>query len=528
MAVANQKEANQQATDQQTRDHQEAKHTPVKRVVVAGGGTAGWLAAALLKKVIGEAVNITLVESEAIGTVGVGEATIPPIRLVNQVLGIDEATFLRDTKATIKLAIRFENWKQQGQHYYHTFGAPGKSMAFCHFHHFWLKARQQGLKHDLWDYDLNYLAAEAGKFARINAKDPVLELPFAYHFDASLYAQYLRKLSEGMGVRRVEGKISHVSRHKLSGNVKALHLENGHAIDGDLFIDCTGFRGLLINETLGAGYDDWSHLLPCDSAIAVPSERHENTAPFTRSIAHDAGWQWRIPLQHRNGNGHVYSSRYISDSQAHDTLMANLDTKQLGDPKLIKFTTGRRRQQWYKNVVAVGLSSGFLEPLESTSIHLIQSAIVRLIKLFPHQGISDSAVAEYNAQSKVEFEQIRDFLVLHYCLNEREDSDFWRDMRHLTLPDSLVHKMALFKQNGNLVREQSDLFLESSWLQVMYGQGLVPEDYHGLTNSFSDEKTQAMLASLYKIKREPIASLPTHDAYIQSMIDSANKTSVSF
>lgn len=497
---------------------QDPHNKPIKRVVIAGGGTAGWLAASLMKKVLGKAVDITLVESEAIGTVGVGEATIPPIRLVNQVLGIDEAQFLHDTKATIKLAIRFENWKTKGESYYHTFGAPGKSMAFCHFHHYWVKARQQGLKDDLWDFDLNYHAAEAGRFAQINAKDPVVELPFAYHFDASLYAQYLRKLSENMGVVRKEGKISRVQRFTDSGFIQALHLESGDVVEGDLFVDCTGFKGLLIEEALGAGYDDWSHLLPCDSAIAVPSERHEKTAPYTRSIAHDAGWQWRIPLQHRNGNGHVYSSRYISDDQACDTLLSNLDTKPLGDPKLIKFTTGRRRKQWYKNVVAVGLSSGFLEPLESTSIHLIQSAIVRLIQLFPHNGFAPSLETEYNKQSELEFEQIRDFLVLHYTVNERTDSAFFNDMRNITLPDSLAHKIALFKESGNLLREQNDLFLESSWLQVLYGQGIIPKDYHGLVNSVPEVQLNQMLTRLLEIKKEPIAKLPTHDEYINGMV----------
>lgn len=490
----------------------------IKRVVIAGGGTAGWLTAALMKKLLGQAVDITLIESEAIGTVGVGEATIPPIRLINQVLGIDEAQFLHDTKATIKLAIKFENWKTKGQSYYHTFGAPGKSMAFCHFHHYWLKARQQGHKNDLWVYDLNYQAAEAGRFAQINAKDPALELPFAYHFDASLYAQYLRKISEEMGVLRKEGKIARVARFSDSGYVKALHLESHDVIEGDLFIDCTGFKGLLIEGALGAGYDDWSHLLPCDSALAVPSERHKETAPYTRSIAHDAGWQWRIPLQHRNGNGHVYSSRYISDDDAHATLMGNLDTKPLGDPKLIKFTTGRRRKQWYKNVVAVGLSSGFLEPLESTSIHLIQSAIVRLIQLFPHKGVTSSLTDEYNKQSELEFEQIRDFLVLHYTVNERTDSAFFNDMRNITLPDSLAHKIELFKENGVLQREQNDLFLESSWLQVLYGQGITPKDYHGLVNSVPDTQLNNMLTRLLEIKKEPISKLPTHDEYINGMV----------
>lgn len=504
-------------------DMQNPKKNPIKRVVIAGGGTAGWLTASLMKKVLGEAVNITLVESEVIGTVGVGEATIPPIRLVNQVLGIDEAQFLYETKATIKLAIKFENWKTKGQSYYHTFGAPGKAMAFCHFHHYWLKGQQLGKTQDLWDYDLNYHAAEAGKFAPINAKDPLLELPFAYHFDASLYAKYLRKLSESMGVVRIEGKIGSVERDNVNGYIKALRLDNKNRIEGDLFIDCTGFKGLLIQETLGTGYDDWSHLLPCDSAIAVPSERHESTRPFTRSIAHDAGWQWRIPLQHRNGNGHVFCSRYVSEDHALDTLMGNLDTKPLADPKLIKFTTGRRRKQWNKNVVSVGLSSGFLEPLESTSIHLIQSAIVRLIQLFPHNGITPSLEAEYNKQSALEFEQIRDFLILHYSVNERTDSAFFNDMRNLDLPDTLRHKIALFKENGSLFRDQNDLFLESSWLQVMYGQGITPNDYHGLVNTFSDEKLKEMLTRLLKLKREPLSQLPSHDEYLNGMVKRAKQ-----
>lgn len=496
---------------------------PVKHIVIAGGGTAGWLTAALLKKLLNQAVEITLVESEVIGTVGVGEATIPPIRLVNQVLGIDEAQFIRDTKATVKLAIRFENWKTQGEHYYHTFGNAGKTMAFCHFHHYWMKAKSLGHEEDLWQYDLNYHAAKAGKFAQINGKDPALSLPFAYHFDASLYAKFLRNLSEKMGVVRCEGKIQHVQRCPHSGYIDTLHLDSGQKVKGDLFIDCTGFRGVLINQTLGAGYDDWSHLLPCDSALAVPSERHASTAAYTRSIAHEAGWQWRIPLQHRNGNGHVYCSRYISDTQAQDTLMANLDSKPLGDPKLIKFTTGRRRKQWYKNVVAIGLSSGFLEPLESTSIHLIQSAIVRLLQLFPHQGITPHLVKEYNRQSTLEFEQIRDFLVLHYAVNERNDSAFWRDMRSITLPDSLQHKIALFKENGTLVREQNDLFLESSWLQVLYGQGIMPNDYHGLVDSLPHHDLNQMLTKILMVKKEAVKKLPSHDEYIARMIDYANQ-----
>lgn len=491
-------------------------HT-VRKVVILGGGTAGWIAAALLKKVLAGAVNIELVESETIGTVGVGEATIPPIRLLNNVLGLNEAEFLRETKATIKLAIKFENWQVQGDSYFHTFGAPGRSMAFCHFHHLWRRAQKLGDTTSLWEYDLNYLCARDGKFAPVNAKDPILELPYAYHFDAGLYALYLRKFSEKMGVIRTEGLVSDVMQHG-NGDIKSLLLQDGREIEGDLFIDCSGFRGVLIQQKLGAGYDDWSHWLPCDRAVAVPSERFEHTLPYTRAIAHSAGWQWRIPLQHRNGNGLVYSSNHYSDQQAADLLMANLDSTPLADPKFIQFKTGRRRKQWLRNVVSVGLSSGFLEPLESTSIHLIQSAVVRLLQLFPHQGINSALVDEYNRQSQLEFEQIRDFLILHYHVNERNDSQFWRDRQQMSIPDSLRHKISIFAENGSLFREQNDLFLESSWLQVMLGQGIVPNDYHPIANNFSEDKLTEMLAGIRAIKNEPLAKLPAHDEFIRRYI----------
>ena len=492
----------------------------IKNVVVLGGGTAGWLSASLLKKMIGPSIDVTLVESDEIGIVGVGEATIPPIRLVNQVLGIPEADFLKHTKATMKLAIRFENWTRDGEQYYHTFGAPGKSMAFCHFHHFWQRAQSLGHDTDLWSYDLNYLAAEAGKFAQINSKDPIIELPFAYHFDAGLYAQYLRNLATGFGVKRQEGIVVKVDSHN-DGSIQALKLKDGTRIEGDLFIDCSGFRGLLIQQKLGVGYDDWSHLLPCNTAVAVASERHEKTAPYIRSIARPAGWQWRIPLQHRNGNGHVFCDRFMSVDEATSILLNNLDSTPLTDPKVIKFTTGRRRQQWHKNVVSVGLASGFLEPLESTSIHLIQSAIVRLVHLFPHNGIQPSTVQEYNAQSKKEFEQIRDFLILHYVLNNREGQPFWDHMRQLDIPSTLKHKMALFAESGKLFRDDNDLFLESSWLQVMLGQGLTAKDYHPMANNMSESQLLEMLKSVSKIKQDPIAKLPDHDDYIAGMCSKA-------
>ena len=486
----------------------------IKNVVIVGGGTAGWLTAALLQKVVGTSINITLVESEAIGTVGVGEATIPPIRLVNQVLGINEAEFLRETKATIKLAIKFENWRTPNESYFHTFGSPGKSMAFCHFHHFVNRAKNLGHESTIWDYDLNYLCATQGKFAHIKAQDPVLDLPYAYHFDASLYAQFLRRYCQKLGAKRIEGMIESVQQHP-SGDIAGVTLQDGQQIHGDLFVDCSGFRGLLIQQTLGVGYDDWTHLLPCDRAVAVPSERFDKTVPYTRAIAHKAGWQWRIPLQHRNGNGLVYCSSHMSDDEATHSLLNNLDSTPIGDPKVIHFKTGRRRKQWHKNVVAVGLASGFLEPLESTSIHLIQSAIVRLIHLFPHQGIDSAAVDEFNQQSELEYTQIRDFLVLHYHLTERDDSQFWRNMQSMDIPASLAHKMALFKQTGKLFREQNDLFLESSWLQVMVGQGIEPNDYHPIANNLCEPQLLNMLNKMCEVKQEPLTSLPSHDEFLK-------------
>lgn len=490
----------------------------IQKVVVLGGGTAGWMSAALLKSLLGSVIDIELVESDVIGTVGVGEATIPPIRQFNQVLGINETEFVKETKATIKLAIKFENWKEQGHSYYHTFGAAGKNLAFCQFHHLLKRVGQLDDEKHFWQYDLNYLCAKEGKFATIKSKDPILEMNYAYHFDAGLYAQFLRKFSEKRGVKRTEGMVEKVKQCNKTGFIEALKLKNGKEITGDFFIDCSGFKGLLIQEKLHTGFEDWSHWLQCDRAIAVPSQRLDNTLPYTRSIAHSAGWQWRIPLQHRNGNGLVYSSSHYTEEQAIDTLMGNLDSEALTDPKVIKFQTGRRYKQWNKNVVAVGLSSGFLEPLESTSIHLIQSAVMRLVHLFPHKGVNESLVEEYNKQTALEYEQIKDFLILHYHVNQRDDSDFWRDMRSMKIPDSLAHKIEIFKENGRLFRDHNDLFNENSWLQVMLGQGVIPQDYHPLANNLSVEKINEMLTEIKKIKREPLNQLPSHDQFINNVI----------
>lgn len=491
----------------------------IKKVVVVGGGTAGWMSAALMQRILGTQIEIELVESEDIGTVGVGEATIPPIRHVNAVLGVNEAEFIRETKATIKLGIRFENWKNVGDSYYHTFGESGQNHAFCQFHHYWLRAEKLGFNTNYWDYDLNYLASVRGVFSNQRAKDPSWDLPYAYHFDSALYGQFLRKISETRGVKRTEGLIEHVVIDSDTGFVSQLKLQDGTDVNGDFFIDCSGMKGLLIQKKLGVGFDDWSHWLPCDKAIFVPSKRHEKTHPYTRSIAHQAGWQWCIPLQHRNGNGLVFSSNHYSGDQATQLLLDNLETPALGDPKIIPFRTGRARKQWHRNVCSVGLSSGFLEPLESTSIYLIQSAIVRLIKLFPHEGVTDELVDEYNAQSKNEFELIRDFIILHYHVNERTDSQFWRDRRSMEVPEHLQNKLQLFKANGQLVQDQIDIFKDPSWLQVMLGQGITPKDHHPLANAPSDQQLVEMLTKIIAHKRAPLDRLPEHDTFLSTLCE---------
>ncbi|WP_296677428.1 tryptophan halogenase family protein [Novosphingobium sp.] len=493
----------------------------IRKVVILGGGTAGWLAAALTAKVLGSLVEIELVESDEIGIVGVGEATIPPIQQVNAVLGIAESDFLRETKATIKLAIRFENWGADGDCYYHTFGSAGRNTAFASFHHFWNRAHKLGFGGSYWDYDLNFLAAEAGRFAPTQGNDPIWDMPYAYHFDSALYGQFLRSYSEGLGVVRTEGMVAGVTRHSHTGDITSLELRDGRTVAGDLFIDCSGSRGVLIQQQLAVGYEDWGHWLPCDSAMAVPSERFDTTLPFTRAIARDAGWQWRIPLQHRNGNGLVYSSRHCSDEAAADVLLANLDTPALADPKIIRFQTGRARRQWSHNVVAVGLASGFLEPLESTSIYLIQSAIVRLLHLFPHHGVTAELVDEYNRQSQIEYEQIRDFIILHYHVNNRGSDGFWKDLREMEVPTRLAEKIALFRANGTLVQDQYDIFMEPSWVQVLMGQHVLPDDHHPLADGPSDAELQDQLEKLAAVKARPLPQLPDHDRWLQTQVHRA-------
>lgn len=483
------------------------------KIIIVGGGSAGWMAAAALGKIIGDRWAVELVESEQIGTVGVGEATIPQILLFNGVLGLDEAEFLRETKGSFKLGIEFAGWTRAEERYIHAFGDIGRALGLIPFHHYWLQARARGQEHSLWDYSLSAQAAARNRFMR---EDPLPKTPlgaatYAYHFDASLYAAHLRRKAEGWGVRRHEGRIVSVGRDGESGHVSHLELEDGRRIDGDLFIDCSGFRALLIGET--SPYVDWSQWLTCDRALAVPSTSVEPLTPYTRATARTAGWQWRIPLQHRVGNGMVYCSRFIDDEAAADELLANLDGEPLAEPRPIRFTTGHRREFWSGNVVALGLSSGFLEPLESTSLHLVQAGIRHLVDLLPGPNIEPADVRAYNAKLRFEFEAIRDFLILHYWANGR-DEPFWRECREIDLPDPLAEKIELFRAQGRLFRFNEELFTELSWLQVLVGQGIMPRSYHPLADAPGDRNVDLYLASVRDLITAKVDRMPDHGAYV--------------
>ena len=495
----------------------------IKRVVIAGGGTAGWMTAAALSKVLRGKVDITLVESEEIGTVGVGEATIPMIQLFNRVLELDEDEFMRETQGSFKLGIEFVNWGQQGSRYMHAFGRFGQDLWTVPFHQYWLKMHQAGKVPDIGEYAITRVAAYRNRFMRSPAEvqnSPLNDITYAFHFDANLYARYLRRHAQGRGVTRVEGKIAEVSMRlsedpRVDGHVQALVMEDGRRIEGDLFIDCTGFRGLLIEQTLKTGYEDWTHWLPCDRAVAVPCASAQPLTPYTRSTAHRAGWQWRIPLQHRTGNGHVFCSQHISEDEATAVLLQNLDGERLAEPRTLRFTTGMRRQGWNRNVVAIGLSSGFLEPLESTSIHLIQTAIARLIDFFPATGFSAVDIDEYNRLFRFEFERIRDFIILHYHLNQRTDSPFWVACREMDVPQTLKAKLALFASHGRIVRENNELFSELAWFQVMHGQHLQPRSYHPLVDSLDEAEIAQYLSGVHELIGRCVDVMPDHADFIQ-------------
>lgn len=483
---------------------------PLRRIVIAGGGTAGWMAAAALARTMGRAIELTLVESEAIGTVGVGESTIPPLQLFNRLIGIPEADFMRATSATFKLGIEFENWKAQGESYFHSFGVTGRDHWSAGFQHFWLHGLTQGHHAPYDDYCLELLAAHAGKFAHL----PDDRINYAYQLDATRYAAFLRTLAEEAGCTRVEGRIAEVERAGESGDIAALVLDSGQRIAGDLFLDCTGFRALLIEGALHAGFDDWTHWLPCDAAIAVQTASVRPPIPYTRAIAHDAGWQWRIPLQHRQGNGIVYCSRYLSQDAALDRLLTSVEGERLTEPNKLRFTTGARRKQWHRNCVAVGLSGGFLEPLESTSIHLIQRAVLRLIRMLPLGRISSRDIDEFNDQQLTDMAQVRDFLILHYKATERRDSPFWRHCAAMAVPETLSHKIELFRETGRVFRKNEELFAENSWVQVMMGQGITPASYHPVATKLSAAELDGLLGGLRESIARTVAELPDHHAYV--------------
>jgi tryptophan halogenase len=494
----------------------------LRRVVIVGGGTAGWMAAAGLSRVMGgdPTLSFELIESEEIGTVGVGESTIPQIVLFNALLGLDEGEFLRATNATYKMGIEFVDWTHVGERFVHPFGFYGLDMQGVEFHHHWLKGLSLGDTAPLEDYSLNIMTAYRGRFGHPRhdlPQSPLSKLGYAFQFDAGLYARLLRRLAEGWGVRRSEGRVVDVEREAESGHVAAVRLDDGRRIEGDLFVDCSGFRGLLIEETLGAGFEDWSALMPCDRAWAVPCEFGPGATrlPMTRATARAAGWQWRIPLQHRIGNGYVYSSAHVSDDEAAATLLANLDGAPLAGPKPLRFTAGHRRRAWVGNVVALGLAGGFLEPLESTSIHLVQTAIARLLTLFPGRRFSPLETARFNDELAREYRDIRDFLILHYHASERDDSAFWRDVRALPAPEGLAYKLAMFRENGRVFREHNEVFTETSWLAVMVGKGIRPRSYHPAADTLPDAETLARLADIRAVVAETAGNLPLQDDYLR-------------
>jgi tryptophan halogenase len=464
---------------------------PIRRVVIVGGGTAGWMMATAASRFLDDGErNITLIESDAIGTVGVGEATIPPIRGFNARLGIDEADFLRATGGTVKLGIEFVGWRDRGDRYFHPFGTHGQDIEGLNFHQLWLKLRDRDGIGAIDDYSMAAVAARHRRFAPPpgDPRSPLAGLDYAYHFDAGLYAAFLRARAEAQGATRIEGRILDVERDADTNFVRAVRLEGDRRIEGDLFIDCSGFRSLLLGEAMGVGFEDWSHWLPCDSAIAVPTERTRPLLPFTRATAHAAGWQWRIPLQHRTGNGHVYASGFVDHDTAERVLLANLDAPATAAPRRLSFTAGRRRQMWAGNVVALGLAGGFLEPLESTSIHLIQTGIAKLFALFPDMRFTTVERDEYNRLMANQYDAIRDFIILHYHATARDDSPFWRHVRTMPIPDTLARKLALFREKGRIFRYDDELFAIPSWVAVMLGQGIEPEGYDPVVDALDADR----------------------------------------
>ena len=488
----------------------------LRHIVIVGGGTAGWMVAAALAHATQGRCPITLVESDEIGTVGVGEATIPPIKRFNQMLGVDEYDFLAFTRGSYKLGIEFVDWTRRGQRYFHPFGQFGAEFDAVPLHHYWLRERMRGDATPIQDYAMAWVMADAGRFERPLADRQRVQstYDYAYHFDASLYAKYLRAYAEQRGVVRREGKVVDVALRADDGFIRSVTLAGGAVLEGDLFIDCSGFRGLLIEGALHTGYEDWQHWLPCDRAVAVPCTHGCEPTPYTRATAHAAGWQWRIPLQHRMGNGHVYCSRFIGDDEAAQVLLDHLEGTPLAEPRFLRFTAGRRKQFWNRNCVAIGLAAGFMEPLESTSIHLIQSGVSRLLALFPDRHFDPTLSEEYNRQTRFEYERVRDFLILHYRATERSDTAFWRHCAQIETPPGLARKLALFRSSGQIFRDGEELFTEVGWLQVMLGQHVEPARHHALADAISPAQLDEFLGNIRTLISRAVDSMPSHSRFV--------------
>ena len=481
-----------------------------KRVIVAGGGTSGWLAAAALGKLLGKTLDITLIESEVIGRIGVGEATIPPLRAFHKLLGISEREFMAKTQATFKLGIEFLNWGLVGDNYFHSFGVTGKDCWACDFQHFWVSAHQKGFADPFGSYCPELVAARQGKMLGSDESG----INYAYHLDAGLYAGFLKKLSLDSGVKWVEGVIDGVQINSENGFIDHLKLKDGRIVEGDLFLDCTGFQALLIEGALNTSYESYSHFLPCDSAVAIQTELVNEPRVYTQAIAHDFGWQWRIPLQHRVGNGLVYCSRYVSDDEAFSALQNGLESPSITEPRMFKYKTGRREKVWNKNCVAIGLSAGFLEPVESTSIHLAMSAILRLLRMFPGAEIDHVMVNEFNRQSREEMERVRNFVILHYCATERKDSPFWRYCKNMEIPPELENRIKLFCDNGVIPLTEKELFRIDSWTQVMFGQRLMPKSYHPIVDMMEERHLNEFLKSIKTKVDATVGAMPSHQEFI--------------
>ncbi|APE27861.1 tryptophan halogenase family protein [Aurantiacibacter gangjinensis] len=491
----------------------------IDRIVIVGGGTAGWMAAAALSRLKkNRELSITLVESEAIGTVGVGEATIPPFVDFNQLLEIDEREMLAASQGSFKLGIQFANWGALGDSYIHPFGNYGYELGNMSFHHVWHFMQQAGDNRPIQVFNAETMAAYFGKFARTQEmqREDLPPINYAYHLDAGRYAVFLRRYAEGRGVVRKEGRIEDVKLDGESGDVTGVTIDDGTQLDGDFFVDCSGFRGLLIEQALQTGYEEWTHWLPCNRAVALPCNRDDGSPPppFTKATAHSAGWQWQVPLQHRNGNGHVYCDAYMSADEATDILVANLAGKPTADPNHLRFVTGRRKKFWNRNVVALGLAAGFMEPLESTSIHLINTGLTKLIAVLSLDGPTDAQRDTFNRLTRKEYEKIRDFLILHYHATRRDDSEFWNYCRNMSVPDSLTEKMALFRETGQIFREEDELFTETSWAAVMMGQGISMQGHNAMAETLDKAATKAELDEIEKSIRFLVQHMPAHGDFL--------------